>query len=155
MSDDTVGGFPTKTILLVEDNPNDEELCLRALKKSNLANPIVVARDGEEALEYLFATGRYAGRDTQDLPGVVILDLKLPKVDGHEVLERIRKEERTRFIPVVILTSSDENLDKLQSYRLGANSHVRKPIKFDKFAEAVQQLGLYWLLINDPPPTER
>jgi len=152
MDDSTHMDYTAKSILLVEDNPNDEELCIRALKKANLANNIVVMHDGEEALEYLYATGPHAGRDTTDLPSIVILDLKLPKVDGHEVLKRIREEELTHLLPVVILTSSDEQRDQIESYRLGANSYVRKPVKFDKFVEAVQQLGLYWLLLNEPPP---
>jgi two-component system response regulator len=144
-----------KIILLVEDNPNDEALTLRALRKANVANDIVVTRDGEEALDYLFATGAYAKRDANVLPAVVILDLKLPKVDGLEVLKRVRGDERTRLLPVVVLTSSDEQQDQLESYRLGANSYVRKPVNFSEFMQAVQQLGLYWLLFNQPPPKGR
>jgi len=138
-------------ILLVEDNPHDEALTLRALQKKNLANEIVVVRDGAEALDFLFCNGSYSGRDPEDLPSVVLLDLKLPKVDGLEVLRRVRADERTEFLPVVILTSSDEQRDLVESYRSGANSYVRKPVEFDQFTEAVQQLGLYWLLMNEPP----
>jgi two-component system response regulator len=140
-----------RTILLVEDNPNDEALTLRSLKKANVANHVTVTRDGEEALDYIFVRGAYRDRDPAELPAVVLLDLKLPKVDGFEVLRRLREEERTRFLPVVILTSSDEERDVIESYRLGANSYVRKPVKFDEFAEAVQQVGLYWLLLNESP----
>src|SRR6266404_9318757 len=136
----------TKPILLVEDNPDEVTLTLRALKKNNIANDVVVARDGAEALEYLFATGRYAGRAVDDLPAVVLLDLKLPKVDGLEVLRRLRAHERTRILPVVILTSSKEEKDVIEGYRLGANSYVRKPVDFDGFRDAVRQLGLYWLI---------
>lgn len=141
-----------KVILLVEDNPRDEELTLRALKKSNVRNEVVVAHDGAEALDYLFATGAHAARDPADVPTVVLLDLKLPKVDGIEVLRRIRADERTKLQPVVILTSSNEERDRLESYGSGANSYVRKPVEFTAFAEAVRQLGLYWLLLNEPPP---
>ena len=139
-----------KTILLVEDNPNDEALTLRALRKKNLVNEIFVVRDGAEALDYLFCTGSYADREADDLPTVVLLDLKLPKVDGLGVLRRIRADEKTRTLPVVVLTSSDEDRDLLECYRTGANSYVRKPVEFDRFTEAVQQLGLYWLLLNEP-----
>ena len=138
-------------ILLVEDNPHDEALTLRALQKRNLANEIVVVRDGAEALDYLFCNGSHTGRDPEDLPSVVLLDLKLPKLYGLEVLRRIRSNERTKLLPVVILTSSDEQRDLIESYRGGANSYVRKPVEFDQFTEAVQQLGLYWLLMNEPP----
>jgi two-component system response regulator len=139
-------------ILLVEDNPDDEALTLRALKKHNLANGIVVARDGAEALDWLFGTGPHAGRDLSKMPAVVLLDLKLPKVDGLEVLRRIRADERTRRQPVVILTSSREEQDLARSYDLGVNSYIRKPVEFEKFLAAVEELGLYWLLLNEPPP---
>jgi two-component system response regulator len=141
-----------KTILLVEDNANDEYLTLRALKKYNVANDIVVARDGEEALDYLFGAGAHAGRDTRELPLVVLLDLKLPKVDGLEVLRRIRGEEHTRLLPVVILTSSNEQRDVINGYKLGTNSYVQKPVDFAAFMDAVGQLGLYWLMLNQPAP---
>ncbi len=140
------------TILLVEDNSKDEMLTLRALKKNHLANDIFVVRDGAEALEYLFATGEYEGRDVGDLPTVVLLDLKLPKVDGLEVLRRIRADERTRLLPVVVLTSSDEEKDIITSYQLGANSYVRKPVTFGDFSQAVADLGRYWLVTNEPCP---
>lgn len=140
-----------KTILLVEDNPDDEELMLRALKKSHILNKIDVAHDGVEALDYLFGTGKYAGSEMRDLPQLVLLDLKLPKVSGLEVLQKMRADPRTQIIPVVILTSSNEEEDILSSYRQGANSYVRKPVEFQKFSDAVQQLGLYWLLINQTP----
>lgn len=140
-------------ILLVEDNADDEALTLRALQKHHLANAVVVARDGEEALEFLFAKGRHAGRDpVAQRPQVVLLDLKLPKVDGLEVLRRIRADERTRLTPVVVLTSSNEQRDIVQAYGLGTNSYVRKPVNFNEFMEAVGQLGLYWLLVNESPP---
>ena len=135
-------------ILLVEDNPDDEALTLRAFKKSNLGNEIVVARDGVEALEYLFGTGSH---DLGHLPKLVLLDLKLPKLDGMEVLERIRADERTRLLPVVILTSSKEQEDLVKSYSLGANSYIRKPVDFNQFIQAIQQLGLYWLVLNESP----
>ncbi len=138
-------------ILLVEDNPNDEELAMHALKKNNLANPIKVVRDGAEALEYIFGTGAYAGRELNPAPKVILLDLKLPKVDGLEVLKRIKSDERTRSIPVVVLTSSSEERDIVESYRLGVNSYVTKPVDFEQFTEAVRQMGLYWLLLNQPP----
>ena len=144
-----------KSILLVEDNADDEALTLRALKKHHLGNEIVVARDGVEALDYLFGTGAYAGRDLEKMPEVVLLDLKLPKLDGLDVLQRLRADERTRCLPVVILTSSNEEQDRLQSYDLGVNSYVRKPVVFDQFIEAVGQLGLYWLVLNEPPPIVR
>ena len=140
------------SILLVEDNPDDELLMLRELRKQNIANRIDVARDGAEALEYLFCTGSYADRDPNDTPMLAMLDLKLPKVDGLEVLRRIRADERTRFLPVIILTSSDEERDIAESYSQGANSYVRKPVDFDQFREAVRQLQLYWMLINESPP---
>lgn len=138
-------------VLLVEDNPDDEALTLRAFRKSNLTNAIVVARDGVEALDYLFGTGTYAGRDVADLPQLVLLDLKLPKVDGLEVLQRIRESDITKTLPVVILTSSKEQEDLLTSYSLGANSYIRKPVDFNQFIQAVQQLGLYWLVLNQYP----
>ena len=144
-----------RTILLVEDNRDDEALTLRALRRANVANAVVVARDGVEALDYLFATGTYAGRDVRDLPQVVLLDLKLPKIDGAEVIRRIRADARTRLVPVVILTSSNEEQDRLATYALGANSYVRKPVDFTAFAEAVRQLGLYWVLLNEQPPPAR
>ena len=141
-----------RAILLVEDNPDDEALTLRAFKKHNITNEVVVAHDGAEALEYLFGTGRYAGRDLEVMPQLILLDLKLPKVDGLEVLGQIRADDRTRLLPVVVLTSSTEERDLVESYRLGANSYVRKPVDFTQFAEAARQLGLYWLLMNQPPP---
>ncbi|WP_335342553.1 response regulator [Sedimenticola hydrogenitrophicus] len=141
----------SKPILLVEDNADDEVLALRALSKSNISNPIVVARDGAEALDYLFAQGQYADRDSRDLPAVVLLDLKLPKIDGLEVLRRIRGNEQTRVLPVVILTSSRQDEDLVSSYNLGANSYVRKPVDFIEFVAAVGQLGIYWLLLNELP----
>lgn len=141
-----------KIILLVEDNPDDELLALRALRKNGVANEVVVARDGVEALDYLFATGEYAGRDIEDTPQLVLLDLKLPRVDGLEVLRRLRSDERTRLVPVVILTSSKERQDMLDGYGLGANSYVRKPVNFERFVEAVEQLKLYWLVLNESPP---
>jgi Response regulators consisting of a CheY-like receiver domain and a winged-helix DNA-binding domain len=142
-------------ILLVEDNPDDEALTLRALKKNNIRNEVVVARDGVEAVDYLFGTGVHAGRDLSALPQVVLLDLKLPKLDGFEVLERIRSSEATKFLPVVILTTSNEDQDRIRGYGLGANSFVRKPVEFDKFIEAVRQLGLYWLILNEAAPAPR
>jgi len=141
-----------KKILLVEDNPDDEALTLRALKKHNIANQVVVVRNGAEALEWLFATGAHADRAAAELPSVVLLDLKLPKVDGLKMLRRIRAHERTRLLPVVILTSSSEQKDLVESYSLGANGHVRKPVDFNQFSEAVRQLGLFWLILNEPPP---
>jgi two-component system response regulator len=153
MTDTEVKKSHDGTILVVEDDPDDEELTLRALKKVNLANDIVVVRDGAEALDYLFADGKYAGRDAGDTPAVVLLDLKLPKVEGMEVLKRIRENGPNRLVPVVILTSSDEQRDLVESYRLGANSYVRKPVDFDQFMKAVEELGLYWLLLNEPPTT--
>lgn len=141
-----------ETIMLVEDNPDDEELILLALKEGNILNEIVVTRDGAEALDYFFGTGKYAGHDAPLLPQLILLDLKLPKLGGLEVLERLRADPRTRLIPVVILTSSNEEEDVMASYRLGANSYVRKPIEFHHFADAVKQVGLYWLLLNEAPP---
>ncbi len=141
----------SKTILLVEDNPDDVHLTLRALKKSNILNEVVVAPDGVEALEYLFATGKYAGRDPKVQPQVVLLDLKMPRMDGLDVLQRIRRDERTKLQPVVVLTTSSEDRDRVESYKLGANSYIRKPVDFNQFAEAVRQLGLYWLVLNEAP----
>ena len=140
-----------KPILLVEDNPDDVELTLRAFKKSHIANPVVVAYDGIEALDYLFGRGAYADRDITDLPAVVLLDLNLPKLDGFEVLRRLRNDERTRILPVVVLTSSREQQDVLNGYAFGANSYVVKPVAFENFTEAIKQLGLYWLQINESP----
>ena len=144
-----------KTILLVEDNPDDETLTLRALKKNNILNEVVVAHDGVEALDYLFANGSYAGRDTNIMPEVILLDLKLPKVDGLEVLRQVRADSRTRLLPIVVLTSSKEERDMIESYSLGANSYIRKPVDFVQFGDSVQQLGLYWLVLNITPPNVR
>jgi two-component system response regulator len=144
-----------KAILLVEDNADDEVLTLRALKKNNIKNEVVVAHDGAEALEYLFGTGKFAGRNTDFIPQVVLLDLKLPKVDGLEVLRRLRADQRTKLLPVVILTSSTEEQDRIKGYDLGANSYVRKPVDFSQFIDAVRQLGLYWLILNEAPPVRR
>lgn len=141
-----------KTILLVEDNPDDEALTLRALERNNILNRVVVVRDGAEALDYLFGQGGHAGRDTGQLPEVVLLDLKLPKIDGLEVLRRIRSEPLTRRLAVVILTSSNEERDIVAGYDLGANSYIRKPVDFNQFIEAVRQLGIYWLVLNVSPP---
>jgi two-component system response regulator len=144
-----------KIILLVEDSADDEVLTLRALKKNNISNQVVIAHDGAEALDYLFGRGEYEGRDTSALPQVVLLDLKLPKIDGLEVLRAIRGDSRTKRLPVVILTSSKEESDLLDGYELGANSYVRKPVDFTAFAEAVRHLGLYWLVLNESPPERR
>jgi two-component system response regulator len=144
-----------KVILLVEDNPDDEALTLRALKKNNIKNEVVVARDGIEALDYLFGTGAHAGRDLNIQPQIVLLDLKLPKLDGFEVLRQLRAAEATKLLPVVILTTSNEDQDRIKGYGLGANSYVRKPVEFDRFIEAVRQLGLYWLILNDRAPLPR
>lgn len=141
-----------KLILLVEDNPDDVALTLRALKKNHLGNKIVVASDGMEALDYVFGTGACAGRDTSVQPELILLDLKLPKMDGFKVLEKLRADRRTRLLPVVILTSSREQQDLIDGYGLGANSYIRKPVDFEQFVEAVRQLGLYWLLLNETPP---
>jgi CheY-like chemotaxis protein len=141
-----------KIILLVEDNPDDVELTIRAFRKNNIGNKVVVAKDGVEALDYLFGTGVYAGRNVKEMPVVILLDLKLPKIDGMEVLKRIRQNEFTRLLPVVILTSSAEDTDKINGYTLGCNSYVRKPVDFNQFAEAIKNLGLYWLIWNEPPP---
>jgi two-component system response regulator len=145
----------TKTILLVEDNPSDEKLTLRGFKRSGVANEIVVARDGAEALDYLFCTGSHAGRDPGDLPALVLLDLKLPRIDGLEVLRRLRADARTALLPVVILTASREDEDVVRSYSLGANAYVRKPVDFTEFADAARTLGLFWLLLNEAPPPRR
>ena len=144
-----------KTILLVEDNPDDVALTIRAFEKNNIANRIVVAEDGVEALDFLFGTGRHAGRDTSEMPALVLLDLKLPKIDGLEVLRRLRADERTKLLPIVILTSSKEEHDLVNGYALGANSYVRKPVDFNQFMEAARNLGLYWLVLNEAPPVRR
>jgi len=144
-----------KIILLVEDNPDDEALTLRALEKNNIMNKVVVAHNGVEALDYLFGEGSYAGRDTGVMPEIILLDLKLPKIDGLEVLRRIRANGRTKLLPVVILTSSKEERDMIEGYSWGANSYIRKPVDFVQFGEAVQQLGLYWLVLNVAPPKVR
>ena len=141
-----------KSILLVEDNSNDEFLTLRALKKYNVANDVMVVRDGAEALDYLFATGSHEGRNPADLPVVMLLDLKLPKVDGLEVLRQVRANERSKLLPIVVLTSSKEERDVIASYKLGSNSYVQKPVDFSAFIDAVGQLGLYWLMLNEPVP---
>jgi two-component system response regulator len=143
---------PDSIILLVEDDPDGEALTLRALRRGGIRHAVVVVRDGVEALDYLFGTGAHGGRDLGAMPQVVMLDLKLPRLDGLEVLRRIRADERTRLLPVVILTSSDEERDRLDGYRYGANSYVRKPVDYDQFAETIRQLGLYWLILNQPPP---
>ncbi len=143
-----------KVILLVEDNPDDEALTLRALKKNNIMNEVVIARDGVEALDYLFGTGAHAGRDVSFQPQVILLDLKLPKIDGLEVLKRIREDERTSMQPVVVLTTSNEDSDVITSYKLGVNSYIRKPVDFEQFMEAVRHLGLYWLVLNIAPPRQ-
>lgn len=142
-----------RVILLVEDSPDDEELTLHAFKVNRISNPVLVARDGVEALDYLFARGRHSGRDPRLLPALTLLDLNMPKVDGLEVLRQIRSDERTRLLPVVVLTSSKEDQDLLRSYGLGANGYVRKPVDFSQFTEAIRQLGLFWLLVNEPPPS--
>ena len=139
-------------ILMVEDNPDDLELALRALRKCNIRNRIEVVKDGAEALDYLFCTGQYEGRDKCDMPFVVLLDLKMPKVGGLEVLRRLQKDKRLRVVPVVVLTTSQEEGDLMDSYRLGANSYIRKPVEFERFIDAIEQLGIYWLELNEPPP---
>jgi len=141
-----------KIILLVEDNSDDELLAIRALEKNNIMNEVVVARDGAEALDYLFGAGAYAGRDMSVMPQIILLDLKLPKIDGLEVLRRLRNDERTKLLPVVVLTSSKEDRDLTECYSLGANSYIRKPVNFAQFTEAIRQLGLYWLVLNESPP---
>ncbi len=139
-----------KWILLVEDNPDDEKLTIRAFRKNNIMNQLLVVRDGAEAIDFMFGTGAHAGRDPKDLPTVILLDLKLPKIDGIEVLRRLRADERTKLVPVVILTSSKEEQDILNGYMSGCNSYIRKPVDFARFIEAVKTLGLYWLLLNEP-----
>lgn len=145
----------SRSILLVEDNSDDEKLTLRALKKNNIRNEVVIAHDGIEALDYLFATGPHSGRDPNAMPQVVLLDLNLPKMGGLEVLRRVRMNDRTKLLPIVILTSSNEERDLVTGYDLGANSYVRKPVDFTHFMEAARQLGLYWLVVNEPPPFRR
>jgi two-component system response regulator len=142
----------SKNILLIEDNPSDVKLTKRALEQNQITNELIVAEDGQEALDYLFATGRYADRNVRDLPAVVLLDLKLPKIEGLEVLQKMRANDLTRLLPVVILTSSDQEADMIASYNLGANSYIRKPVDFKQFTDAVRTLGMYWLLLNEPPP---
>jgi two-component system response regulator len=144
-----------KVILLVEDNASDEKLTVLAFKKCGVSNEVVVTRDGAEALDYIFATGKHAGRDASELPAVVLLDLMLPRIDGLEVLRRIRADERTKLMPVIVLTASKEEEDVLRSYTLGANAYVRKPVEFVAFVEAAKTLGLFWLLLNEPPPVPR
>ena len=144
----------SNVILLVEDNPRDEALTLRALKKSNILNEVIVAHDGVEALDFFAGEGLHAGRDTSVMPQMVLLDLKLPKIDGLEVLRRLRIDKRTRTLPVVVFTSSSEEEDVISSYSLGANSYVRKPVEFEKFLEATKQLGMYWLVLNETAPAE-
>jgi two-component system response regulator len=141
-----------KYILLVEDNPDDEALTIRALRKNNIVNEVIVVRDGAEALEYLFGSGAFADRDMRDMPAVILLDLRLPKIDGLEVLQRVRADERTKLLPVVILTSSKEEQDLINGYLQGANSYIRKPVDFSEFVEVAGQLGLYWLVMNEAPP---
>ncbi|MCU0550744.1 MAG: response regulator [Leptolyngbya sp. Prado105] len=141
-----------RVILLVEDNPDDEALAIRALKRHRIGNEIVVAHDGVEALDYLFGTGIYAGRDTTLKPSVVLLDLKLPRINGLEVLRRLRENDETKLLPIVVLTTSSEENDLLTSYSLGCNSYICKPVDFSQFSEAIRQLGMYWLLMNEPPP---
>jgi two-component system response regulator len=145
----------SKVILLVEDNPSDEKLTVRAFSKSNIANEVVVTRDGVEALDYLFGTGTYAGRDPNNAPAIVLLDISLPRIDGLEVLRRIRADDQTRLLPVIILTSSKEEADIVRGYSLGANAYVRKPVDFKEFAEAARTLGLFWLLLNESAPAPR
>ena len=144
-----------KIILLVEDNPDDVELTLRAFKQNNIFNKVIVAKDGVEALDYLFGKGMYAGRAIKELPVVILLDLKLPKIDGMEVLKAIRQNDFTKLLPVVILTSSTQEKDLINGYKLGANSYIRKPVDFKEFIDAIKLLGLYWLIWNEPPPVEK
>lgn len=144
-----------RCILLVEDNPDDEALTIRALKRSGIVNEIVVARDGVEALDYLFGTGAYAGRDISNQPAVILLDLKLPRLNGLEVLQRLRADDRTSLLPVVVLTTSNEDRDLLNSYSSGCNSYIRKPVDFNQFLEAVKRMGMYWLLLNEAPPVKK
>jgi len=146
------GPLTNRAILLVEDNPSDVDLTKRAFEKRNLVNTLVVVRDGQEALDYLFGVGAYAGRDVADVPACILLDLKLPKVDGVTVLQTIKSDARTRMIPVIVLTSSNEPRDIKACYGMGTNSYIRKPVDFDEFVEAVSHLGLYWLVLNEPPP---
>ena len=141
-----------RTILLVEDNKDDEELTLRALARNNIGNHVVVVRDGQEAIDWLEGAGSHAGRNPADVPALILLDLKLPKLDGLEVLQRLRANPTTRFVPCVILTSSREDRDRIEGYRGGANSYVQKPVDFNQFVDAVRQLGIYWLMLNEPPP---
>jgi two-component system response regulator len=141
-----------RTILLVEDNPDDEELTLRALARNNIGNTVVVVRDGQEAVDWLEGKGLYASRDPNDVPALILLDLKLPKIDGLDVLRRLRANPRTAIVPVVILTSSKEDRDRTEGYYGGANSYVQKPVDFSSFVDAVRQLGMYWLMLNEPPP---
>jgi len=145
----------SKIILMVEDNPDDVELTLRAFKQNNISNTVVIVRDGVEALDYLFGRGIYAGRDVKDMPVLTMLDLKLPKIGGLEVLKTIRQNESTKLLPVVILTSSTQEEDLLNGYKLGANSYIRKPVDFNKFVEIIKLLGLYWLVWNEPPPVRK
>lgn len=145
-------GADDKTVLLVEDNPNDAALTLRALKRNRILNEVKIVRDGAEALDFLLCRGKHAGRDRGSMPAVVLLDLKLPKLSGLEVLQRLRSEERTQLLPIVILTSSKEEQDLIDGYKFGANSYIRKPVDFTQFTEALRQLGLYWLVLNEPPP---
>jgi two-component system, response regulator len=149
------GHMNEKIIFLIEDNPDDVDLTIRAFKKNKILNEVVVAGDGAEALDYLFGTGTYAGRDMNNMPQLILLDLKLPKLDGLEVLSRLRADKRTELLPVVILTSSKEEQDLINSYKLGANSYVQKPVDFNQFIDAVKQLGLYWLVLNEPAPKVR
>jgi two-component system response regulator len=144
-----------RSVLLVEDSETDEKLTVRAFKKSGLENELLIVRDGAETLEFLFGTGKYEGRDTSDLPALILLDLNLPRVDGLEVLRRIRADERTRFVPVIILTASKEAEDRLRGYQLGANAYVRKPVSFSEFAEAIKTLGTFWLVLNEGAPNQR
>lgn len=142
-------------ILLVEDNLDDVALTLRAFKKNNILNEVIVANDGVEALDYMFGTGKHAMRDIEDMPAIILLDLKLPRIGGLEVLKRLRADERTKMVPIVILTSSKEEQDLINGYKLGCNSYIQKPVDFEQFMDAVKQLGVYWLLINEPPPQKK